>query len=100
MDAIIKDRRMSHFLYQFINQYAGPGLFGTILLTITFQDITMAVPIVSAFLVLIGQAVVWIRTDRRKQARHDLFMRIGEQMVEGKREFDKEFMERLDSNAD
>jgi hypothetical protein len=99
MEATIK-HSMSHFLYQFLNQYAGPGIFGTILLTITFQDITMAIPILSAFLVLVGQAVVWIRTDRRKQARHDLFMKIGQQMVDGKRDFDKDFMEKLDETAD
>ena len=100
MDAIFRDIRMSHFLYQFLNQYAGPGIFGTILLTITLQDITLLVPVLSAFAVLAGQAVVWIRTDRRRQARHDLFMRIGEQMADGKRAFDKEFMENLDKSAD
>jgi len=91
---------MSHFIYQFFNQYAGPGIFGTILLTITLQDITLAVPVLMSCLVLTGQGVVWIRTDRRKQARHELFMKIGQQMVDGQREFDKDFMEKLDETAD
>lgn len=96
--AIEKRNMYHHFIHQFLNQYAGPGIFGTVLLTITFQDITLAVPIVSAFLVLLGQGVVWLRTDRRRQQRHDLFMKIGEKMVDGSMAFDKDFMEKLDQD--
>ena len=91
---------MHYFIHQFVNEYAGPGIFATVLLTITMQDITLIVPIASGILVLIGQAVKWYRDDVRKQTRHDLFMAIGDKMMKGEIPYDGKFMEKLAEDAD
>ena len=93
---------MNYIFHQFVSDYAGAGIFATLLLTIpvTLQDLSVLVPIASAILVLFGQGVRWYRDDKRKQERHDLFVRIGERMMAGEIPFNEKFMERLSDNAD
>lgn len=100
--AISRAEHMNYIFHQFVSDYAGAGIFATLLLTIpvTLQDLSVLVPIASAILVLFGQGVRWYRDDKRKQERHDLFVKIGEKMMAGEIPFNEKFMERLSDNAD
>lgn len=89
--------RMNIF-HIFTSDYAGYGLIGTILLTIPIQEIGIIVPTISGALVVIGQGVRWYRDDRRKQQRHELFLKIADRMAEGTIPLDKEFLDKLDDD--
>lgn len=96
--ATLEYNRMNIFLHNFAGDYAGLGLIATLILTIPVQEIGMVVPIVSGFLVLIGQGFRWYRDDQRKQARHEMFLKIAEKMTDGSIPFDKSFLEKLDED--
>ena len=100
MNAIeLTEDRMNHFLHIALDQYMLPGLSALVMLSI-FSDITEAVPIVSGVLLMGGQGVRWWKDEKRKEERHELFIKLAEKMLSGEIPYDPKVVDRLSESAD
>lgn len=89
----------SNFFHVFVDQLAVPGWCSILILSI-ITELGIAAPIITAFLLLIGQGIRWVLEHRMKKQRHDLAMKLMQEMMNGKMDYNQALLDKLLDDKD